>query len=290
MGGSRTKPRNPSSTGRAALLGAYLAPEVVAHILSDGRVPLLSGVRLPVTILFADMSGFTRLAAALPAERVVTMLDGFFATMTGAAAGSGAMIDKLIGDAVMLVFGIPEAKGDEAIRALSVATTMQDAFARLRGRWQRRCPEAMRLGLAIGCASGPAVLANVGSAARMDYTVVGEAVNRAARLVGAARGGRTLVDAHVRTQALQALAGRPPQFRFGARRQLTLKGFRGTVPAYAASATMRTTPSSAIVAQLLEDPICGMKLSPPAPYVLTRRGRRYAFCSRRCRETFVKQR
>jgi len=281
---------NAPPTGRAALLGAYLAPEVVAHIMSDGRVPLLSGVRLPVTILFADMSGFTRLAAALPAERVVALLDDFFAAMTGAAAGSDAMIDKLIGDAVMLVFGVPGSKGDEAIRALRVATAMHDAFERLRRRWQRSCPEAMRLGLAIGCASGPAVLANVGSAARMDYTVVGDAVNRAARLVAAARGGRTLVDANVRTQALQALVGQARHFRFGACRQLKLKGFRGTVPAYSASATVRTKPTPGVQARRLEDPICGMKLSPPAPFVVTRRGHQYPFCSRRCRDTFVKQR
>ena len=61
---------------RAALLGAYVAPEVVAHIVSDGRTPLLSGVRLPVTVLFADIRGFTRLADTLPAERALSANEG----------------------------------------------------------------------------------------------------------------------------------------------------------------------------------------------------------------------
>lgn len=71
----RSAPRR--AVRRDALLGAYVAPEVVAHIMSGGREPLLSGVRLPVTVLFADMCDFTRLADALPAERIVTMLDEF---------------------------------------------------------------------------------------------------------------------------------------------------------------------------------------------------------------------
>ena len=95
---------------RQTLLGSYIAPEVVAHILSDGRRPLLSGVRLTVTVLFADIRGFTRLAHRLPAERVVTMLDEYFNTMSAAAVAHDGMIDKLIGDAIMVVYGVPPSK------------------------------------------------------------------------------------------------------------------------------------------------------------------------------------
>ena len=172
---------------RTALLGAYVAPEVVAHIMSDGQNALLSGVRLPVTVLFADIRNFTRLADTLPAERVVALLDEYFDAMTAAALAHGAMIDKLIGDAIMLVFGVPRGRGDEAQRALATAAAMQGAFAALVRPWHRSLPARLRLGLAVGCASGEVVLANVGSAARMDYTVIGTPVNLAARLTAAAR-------------------------------------------------------------------------------------------------------
>ncbi len=266
----------------AALLGAYVAPAVVAHILSDGRVPLPSGVRVQVVILFADLSGFTRLAARLPADQVVAMLDNHFEAMTVAAAGSGATIDKLIGDAIMLVFGIPVALGDEALRALHVAAAMHAEFAALADRWRASGRGASPVGLAIGCAVGEVVLANVGSAARMDYTVIGAAVNRAARLVAIAARGTTLVDEGVRRQA-EAQGGRA--FAFGPRRALHLKGFAGTVAAYAARARLAVAVSPRKPARV--DPVCGMKLPAPTAYHLRHAGRRIYFCSRRCRERFA---
>ncbi|HSP97554.1 MAG TPA: adenylate/guanylate cyclase domain-containing protein [Candidatus Dormibacteraeota bacterium] len=162
---------------RRALLEAYVAPEVVAHILSNGRTPLLSGVRLPVTVLFADIRNFTRASASLPAERVVALLDDYFDVMTAAAMAHGAMVDKLIGDAVMVVFGIPPAQGTQAQRALYTPDAMHRGFQALLGRWRRRLPASLHLGLGIGCASGDAVLANVGS-----FTLIGAPVNLAARL------------------------------------------------------------------------------------------------------------
>lgn len=97
------------------------------------------------------------------------------------------MIDKLIGDAVMVVFGILHAQGTEAQRALFTADAMHRGFQALLGRWHTSLPAPLRLGFGIGCASGDAVLVNVGSSARMDYTVIGAPVNLAARLTALAR-------------------------------------------------------------------------------------------------------
>lgn len=264
------------------MLRAYLAPEVVAHIVSDGRIPLLSGVRLPVTVLFADIRGFTRLADTLPAERVVTMLDEFFDAMSTAALTHRATIDKLIGDAIMLVYGVPRAGGDEVWRALSTASAMHRAFAILRQRWRSTLPPSLRPGLAIGCASGEAVLANIGSAARMDYTLVGRPVNLAARLTAAAGDGETLVSATVRHAAV---AARHAHVRFGRARRLVLKGMHGRVTAYPAwivakRPTSRTQPTTAT------DPVCGMKVDTRHGRVLVYRGRPYHFCSPTCRTAF----
>jgi adenylate cyclase len=264
------------------MLGAYVAPEVVAHIVSDGRTPLLSGVRLPVTVLFADIRGFTRLADTLPAERVVKMLDEFFDAMSTAALTNRAMIDKLIGDAIMLVYGVPRAGGDEIWRALSTASAMHRAFAILREQWRPTLPTSLRPGLAIGCASGEAILANIGSAARMDYTLVGRPVNLAARLTAAAGDGETLVSATVRDAAV---AARHVHVRFGRARRLVLKGMRGRVAAYPAwIATKRPTPRTQPATAT--DPVCGMKIDARGGQVLVYRGRSYHFCSPICRTAF----
>jgi adenylate cyclase len=239
---TRSKPTQlrQRPTRRDTLLGAYVAPAVVAHIVSDGRTPLLSGVRLPVTVLFADIRGFTRLADTLPAERVVTMLDEFFDAMSTPALAHRAMIDKLIGDAIMLVYGVPSTEGDEEWRALSTASAMHQAFAVLRERWRPMLPRALRPGLAIGCASGEAVLANVGSAARMDYTMVGRPVILAARLTAAAGDGETLVCVTVRNAGL---ATTHAHVRFGRARRLVLKDMHGRVTAYPALIATKRSPS-----------------------------------------------
>jgi adenylate cyclase len=273
-------PRPGRSLRREALLGAYVAPAVVAHIMSDGRSPLPSGVRLPVTVLFADLCNFTRLAAVLPAERVVALLDEFFDAMTAAAVAHEAMIDKLIGDAIMLVYGVPRGRGDETRRALRTAGAMQRSFIALLARWRTTVPTPLRLGLAIGVANGEAVLANVGSRTRMDYTLIGRPVNLAARLAAAARGGETLVSAGVRDAAMRDAGA---EVDVGRVRHLALKGFRGRVPAY--RAVTRSVPAH-VSASTVTDPVCGMKLDRRASSHLVYRGRRYHFCSTSCRATF----
>ena len=277
-------PRVPAPTRSArrdALLGAYVAPAVVAHIMSDGRAPLLSGVRLPVTVLFADICNFTRLADLLPAERVVRLLDQYFDAMTAAAAAHQAMIDKLIGDAIMLVYGVPHTQGDEALRALDTAGAMHRAFAALLERWKTTLPARLRLGLAVGCASGEAVLAHIGSAARMDYTLIGRPVNLAARLTAAAGHGETLVSAPVR-DAVSATPG--SRIRFGRVRHLSLKGLRGRVVAY--PAWMAATPPQQTRVETVSDPVCGMKVHPARALQVAYRGRPYYFCSPTCRAAF----
>ena len=266
---------------RRALLESYVAPEIVAHILSNGRVPLPSGVRIPVTVLFADIRNFTRFAATLPAKRVVAFLDDYFEAMTGAAAAYGAAIDKLIGDAVMVVFGVPRPVGSEAERAICAATAMHAAFAAVLARWRRSLPTTLRLGLGIGCATGEVVLANVGSPERMDYTVIGESVNLAARLTSLAGDGVTLVSRDTRNEARRTGG---TSLRFGRMRRLIVKGIPGPVVAYPAST--RVPHHRAAARRMTTDPVCGMKLPIAGALIVAYRGRTYQFCSHACQASF----
>lgn len=264
---------------RERQLGAYVAPEVVAHIMSDGRVPLRSGVRVPVTVLFADLRGFTRLSGRLAPEHVVAILDDYFDAVTAVAQGAGAMIDKLIGDAVMLVFGVPTARADDAARAVRTAVAMQHAFRALPARWRHR-HGALRIGLAVGAASGEAVLANVGSAARMDYTLIGRPVNLASRLTAAARAGEVLISAPLYAAARAGAA----DLDAGPARRLELKGFRGRVAAHAVRIGSPAAPPRGTATA--EDPVCGMKLARRDAWSLVHARRRYFFCSPACRNAF----
>jgi class 3 adenylate cyclase/YHS domain-containing protein len=232
-------------------------------------------------VLFADIRNFTRAAAALPAERVVALLDDYFDVMTAAAAAHGAMVDKLIGDAVMVVFGIPHAQGTEAQRALYTADAMHRSFQALLGRWRRSLPASLRLGLGIGCASGDAVLANVGSSARMDYTLIGAPVNLAARLTAAAGDGVTLVSNAVRDAVRGTLGS---SIRFGPARRLAVKGIRGPVLAYAAWLAANRPMSEPRVS--VSDPVCGMKLPATSSLRAIYRQKTYYFCSPPCRAAF----
>jgi class 3 adenylate cyclase/YHS domain-containing protein len=286
------RPPGRSTRGRVAerpavgkratgLLRSYVAPEVVAHITSNGRVPLVSGVRTPVSVLFADLRGFTSVAAVLAPERVVRLLDDFFSVMADVAVAHRAVIDKLIGDAIMLLYGVPGARRDDPLRAVRTALDMQQSFLSLRNRWlSAGRPEAAPLGLGVGVATGPVVMAHVGSAVRMDYTAVGEPVNRAAHLCGAAQHGEILVDQESYARSATALE-REALFTSTER---DLKGL-DAVAVYRCQA--RRAALRAVAPGPPSDPVCHMKVSPRAAIRRTVQGRAYLFCSRTCAQRFT---
>lgn len=257
-------------------LASYVDPQVVRHILSGGAAPLPSGVRRVVTCLFADIRGFTRFTSDASASSVVALLDRFFGLACEVALRHGGTIDKLIGDAVMILFGVPEAAVDDARRALAAGMAIAEQFDAAIAGVRRR---GVRLGLGVGIATGPVVLANVGSAVRMDYTVVGATVNLAARLCAEARAREVIYD-HATMLAGPAREGvsiRP------AVRPLRLKGVPGVVRAHVVrvAPARETTPSTDDV-----DPVCRMKVATASPYVRHYRGRVHRFCSPGCRARF----
>jgi class 3 adenylate cyclase len=162
------------------------------------RVVASQGERRQVTILFADLSGFTALSRSLDAEQVHELVARFTSLVDGVIVGYDGSIDKHIGDAVMALFGAPRAHDDDPLRAARAALDIHEALARSNEN------SAHPLQAHIGIASGEVVAGAVGRADGHDYTVLGDSVNLAARLVAAAAPGQTLLSDRV----FRALGGR----------------------------------------------------------------------------------
>jgi adenylate cyclase len=160
------------------LLDKNVSPEVAAQLLRDGAA--LGGQEREVTILFADLRGFTTLSEKLPAPELLTLLNRYLDRMSNEIEAHGGIIDKFIGDGIMALFGAPVAQGDAADRALAAALAMERALAEL----NRELAAEGRPPLAIGVGVNTArvVAGNIGSHRRLNYSVVGDGVNIAARL------------------------------------------------------------------------------------------------------------
>jgi class 3 adenylate cyclase len=177
------------------------------------------GDRRPVTVLFCDLVGYTRLSSALDAEEVHALLERFFATVDSTVASFGGTIDKHIGDAVMALFGAPLAHGNDAERDVRAALEIQRTVPQLgSGR-------AHELAVHIGIAAGEVIASSVGSQHHRGYTVTGEAANIAARLLEKAGSGETVVSDAV-YQATQRTVSYEP---LG---PLALKGIKHAVAAW----------------------------------------------------------
>lgn len=166
--------------------------DVEAPALPDAPVPPPEGERRQVTVLFADMPGFTRMTSARDAEEVHSLLNRYFEAVDGVVRRYGGAVDKHIGDAVMAVFGAPVAHDDDPERAVRAALDMHAAAA-------LDTPVTLH----ISIASGQVVASGTGSDAHREYTVTGESVNLASRLQDQAGPGQTLISDTVR-QALRS--------------------------------------------------------------------------------------
>src|ERR1700761_776942 len=171
-------------------LERFLAPEVVEMVVANPDIRL-GGVNQEVTVMFADIRGFTPMSENLEPSRVVEILNEYFTRVTDVIFDHGGTLDKYMGDAVMAVFGAPIAKGKDAENAVNSAIQIQRLLVELnRDAAARAWPE---LHVGIGINTGNAIAGNIGSPRRLDYTVVGDTVNTAQRLMANARGGHILI-------------------------------------------------------------------------------------------------
>ena len=195
--------------------GAAAAQAATAQAASE-PIGAQTGERRQVTVLFADISGFRALSQQLDAEEVRELVTRFTALVDGIVIGYGGTVDKHIGDAVMALFGAPRAHDDDPLRAARAALDIHDALARSNDA-------ALHPILAhVGIASGEVVAGTIARAAAHDYTVLGDSVNLAARLVGVAASGETVISDGV----YRALRGRGMCDALG---EMALKGL--SVPA-----------------------------------------------------------
>ena len=172
---------------------ARFLPPVLVDQVAKGEVKLAdAGEQREVTILFADIRGFTSLAETQPPEKVVRMLKEYFELMAETVFHHRGIVDKFIGDALMALWGAPEPLEDAPLRACRAALEMQ---AKLKvfnaGRSARGEPP---IGVGIGINSGLAVVGLMGSSRRPEYTAIGDTVNVASRLCGLARAGQVLTS------------------------------------------------------------------------------------------------
>lgn len=199
--------------------GRFIDPGIAAHVIDqfsrDGRDGVhLEGRRIEVTVLMADLRGFTPLAESMEPEELIALLNGYFAEMVAAVHAHGGMVDKFIGDALMAVFGL----GGEADHTLAAVRCAQDMQARL-ARLNQGHPSTRQLTNGIGLHVGEVVAGLLGSPDRLEFTVIGNAVNLAARLESQARAPRPPIL--MSAAAAARLAGRMEVTSQGA---LKLKG------------------------------------------------------------------
>ncbi|HEY6328280.1 MAG TPA: adenylate/guanylate cyclase domain-containing protein [Blastocatellia bacterium] len=163
-----------------AAYGRFMPKHIVDEILVNPEALILGGTNKVVTILFSDIRGFTPLAEGLPPEKVVQILNEYFACMTPIVFENHGLLDKYIGDGLMALFGVPHDDGNAAANAARAATAMQKKVVELNQSLTARGMPEIHIG--IGINTGNVTVGYIGSEQRTDYTAVGDAVNIAARL------------------------------------------------------------------------------------------------------------
>lgn len=161
----------------------YLPRQVVDRVVASDRVPELGGEIRELTLLFSDLAGFTGISENLSPQALVGLLNRYFAEMTEVIEAHGGIVDKYVGDGIAAIFGAPLDDPDHALHAVQAALACQLVTERL--QTAAELPAGTELRTRIGINSGDVLVGNIGSPRRFNYTVMGDAVNLAARIEGA---------------------------------------------------------------------------------------------------------
>jgi class 3 adenylate cyclase len=176
-------------------LGRYVSGDVAERILSEEDDLALRGEVRHVSVLFLDVRGFTTISEKLGPSEVVALLNEYFDVVVDRVAAHGGTVNKFIGDAAMCIWGAPKPAEQAERSAVLCALEIQSRAAQLSGERKRR--GLTTVGFGIGINAGEAVAGNLGAAKRLEYTVIGDAVNLAQRLESQARAGEVLVSQRV---------------------------------------------------------------------------------------------
>jgi adenylate cyclase len=203
------------------MFGQYVSDEVVEELLATGTRPDLGGELLQVTVLFADIRNFTNISERLSAHQVVDMLNTYLGRICEPILEQGGTVDKFIGDAIMAVFGSPVRLTDHARHALRAALAMAATAQEFRSWMEEHFAQLdlPQFNIGIGLHTGEAVIGNIGSPKRKEFTAIGDAVNTASRLEGMTKElGWTIVASGT------TVAAANPGVLAGKRKKVTLKG------------------------------------------------------------------
>lgn len=179
----------------------FVSPKVLEELKKRPVGEFLKMERREVTILFADLRGFTSLSVQVPPEELQETINSALEAMAGRVEEFDGMIDKFLGDGLMAIFGAPLRQEDHAWRALKAAAAMQRDHGQWMGKRAAQGKPSRPLG--VGLAAGSVVVGNYGTPSRMEYTALGYAVNLASRLCGSAEGGEILTTLFTRDKALR---------------------------------------------------------------------------------------
>jgi adenylate cyclase len=166
------------------LFGAYVSPKLVDEIVESNQDPKLGGAEAEITALFSDVEGFSTLSEELSPDQLVSLMNEYLGAMTEVFQSQAGTLDKYVGDAIVTMFGMPLPVKDHALRACMSALEMQERHAVLRAKWAQsgKWPESvLNMRTRIGLNTGDAVIGNMGSEMRFNYTMMGDSVNLAAR-------------------------------------------------------------------------------------------------------------
>ena len=223
----------------------YVAPEIVDDVAGSGTYQLqLGGRHKDIAVLFVDIRGFTTMSENLAPEEVVDILNEYFGVITDAIFKNKGTLDKFIGDAAMAVFNSPFDLDDYVYRAVSTACDIAKASEALGEKLMERFGKKVSYGIGVNC--GEAIIGNIGSNFRMDYTAIGDTVNTASRLESNAKAGEILISEEVRKR----LEGRLVTEDVG---EIPLKGKSKKIFVYRVLSLKDTDPASTESAESTEE-------------------------------------
>ena len=208
----------------------YLSPRLAGQIMDDLGDEAASfkvdARRAAVVALFADLRGFTRITESIDVDNVVGMLNEYFTVLTEVAYENDGTIFNMAGDSLLVGFNVPFDQVDAPARAWRTAEAMVSRFAPIAAAWKQR--HGVDAGIGIGMCRGEAIIGNVGSPHYMSYTVIGDTVNTAARLMQMAKASELLLSG----AAYAAIRDLVPAGRVESRGEVALRGKSGATPVY----------------------------------------------------------
>ncbi len=164
-------------------LQRYLSPNIVDDMVRNSGLSMaLGGEKRKVSVLFCDIRGFTTLTEKEPVETIVSLLNEYFSAMSDVIFANHGTLDKFIGDAIMAIYGAPLEVPDQAYKAVKTAVEMRQRLSVLNEKWKGEKRPQLQAGFGIN--TGEAIVGNIGSERRMEYTAIGDMVNVASRIEG----------------------------------------------------------------------------------------------------------